>query len=91
MAKKAGARSPHEGYYYYRGTRLEAVRSGAWKLRKTKETELYNLRDDISEKQNLATEHPEIVRRLTEMMEAFDRDLKANARPPGRVLKEKKA
>jgi len=33
MAAQADARSPHEGYYYYRGKGLQAVRSGQWKLR----------------------------------------------------------
>ena len=27
-----GAKSPHEAFYYYRETRLDAVRSGPWKL-----------------------------------------------------------
>lgn len=30
---KTGAKSPHEFFYYYHGTRLQAVRSGEWKLR----------------------------------------------------------
>ena len=33
MTAQAGAGSPHAYYYYYRGTKLEAVRSGKWKLR----------------------------------------------------------
>jgi len=36
MAGEAGASSPHEGYYYYKGTNLEAVRCGKWKLRLTR-------------------------------------------------------
>ncbi|MHC4395849.1 MAG: sulfatase-like hydrolase/transferase [Planctomycetota bacterium] len=32
MSGKAGAKSPHEGLFYYRGSALEAVRSGKWKL-----------------------------------------------------------
>ena len=32
MLGKPGARSPHEAFYYYRETRLDAVRSGQWKL-----------------------------------------------------------
>ena len=35
MSAQVGATSPHEGYYYYRGSRLEAVRAGKWKLRVT--------------------------------------------------------
>ena len=29
---EAGAKSPHEAFYYYRETNLEAIRSGDWKL-----------------------------------------------------------
>ena len=32
MRGDPGATSPHEAFYYYRETRLDAVRSGAWKL-----------------------------------------------------------
>jgi arylsulfatase A-like enzyme len=85
MAAQSGAESPHEAYYYYRGTRLEAIRSGKWKLVRKKETALYDLRADISEEHNLADEHPEVVARLAAAMERFDKDLKANARPPGEV------
>ena len=32
MFGEAGAESPHEVYYYYAGTKLQAIRSGKWKL-----------------------------------------------------------
>ncbi len=32
MLGEPGAKSPHEAFYYYRETHLDAVRSGAWKL-----------------------------------------------------------
>ena len=32
LAGQAGARTPHEGFYYYQGDQLQAVRSGPWKL-----------------------------------------------------------
>ena len=89
MSGKPGAKTPHEAFFYYRGTTLEAVRSGQWKLRRVKKTtELYDLEADISEKNNLADARPRIVRRLTRVMERFDRRLKANARAPGKVEKE---
>ena len=88
MAGDPAAKSPHEAFFYYRGKNLQAVRSGKWKLRRVKKnTELYDLQADISEKNNLAGKHPEIVKRLTGLMEEFDRELKANARPPGRSSK----
>jgi arylsulfatase A len=86
MSGKLGAKSPHEAFFYYRGNNLEAVRSGRWKLRRTKQTELYDLKADISEKQNLADKHPDVVKRLSNMMEEFDRELKANTRPPGKAV-----
>lgn len=32
MSGEAGAKSPHEAYYYYWGGELQAIRSGQWKL-----------------------------------------------------------
>ncbi len=89
MADRSGAKSPHDAYFYYRGRNLEAVRSGKWKLRRRKKNvELYNLEADISEKNNLAENHPDIVERLTAAMNEFDANLKANSRPPGKVEKQ---
>jgi arylsulfatase A-like enzyme len=86
MFAKPGARSPHKAYFYYRGNNLEAVRNGRWKLRRVKKNiELYDLKADISEKNNLLDKYPEIVERLTNMMKEFDSELKANARPAGKV------
>jgi arylsulfatase A-like enzyme len=86
MSSKPGAKSPHKAYFYYRGNNLEAVRGGKWKLRRTKKTELYDLQSDISEKNNVAAEHPAIVKRLNYIMKEFDRELKANIRPPGKAV-----
>ncbi|MHC4074593.1 MAG: sulfatase/phosphatase domain-containing protein, partial [Planctomycetota bacterium] len=93
FARLAGAEvpadRPHDAYFYYRGTTLEAVRKGRWKLRRSKKkTELYDLEADISEKNNLADNHPEIVERLANVMKEFDAELKANSRPPGKVEKQ---
>jgi len=85
MSGKLAAKSPHKAFYYYKGNRLEAVRSGGWKLRRVKETELYNLEVDISEKHNLASDRPKVVEQLTDMMRDFDRQLKASVRPAGKV------
>ena len=91
MEGRPGAGSPHEAYFYYRGNNLEAVRSGKWKLRRVKKnTELYDLEADVSEKINLADKHPEIVKRLAALMEEFDLELKANARPAGKSVSSSK-
>lgn len=85
MEDRSGAKSPRDVHYYYRGNKLEAVRSGHWKLVRQKEPELYNLAQDIGEKHDVGGEHPEIVQRLARMIDRFDEQLKANARPPGRA------
>lgn len=75
------AKSPHakEGFYYYKESTLEAVRKGNWKLRITKDcVALYNLKDDISESNNVAAENQKIVKKLRKMMNEFDADLKKN-------------
>ncbi len=78
--------SPTEAFYYYSGRgKLEAVRCGKWKLRTAKnKPELYNLREDIGEKHNLADENPDLVEKLQNRMNAFDKKLKNNSRPAGR-------
>ncbi|RMF86707.1 MAG: arylsulfatase [Planctomycetota bacterium] len=81
------APSPHDevGYYYYKNSRLEAIRLGKWKLHFKKELELYDLRNDIGETTNVADQHPDVVARLTEVAEKYDAKLKAEVRPPWRA------
>jgi len=86
MSGQPGARTPHEAYYFYRSDNLQAIRGGRWKLVRQKEPELYNLDKDISEAQNVAAAHPEVVQRLADMAKQFDRQLRANARPAGKVM-----
>ena len=97
LSGEKGAKSPHEGYFYFRGNRLEAVRSGKWKLRlppkqrrrKQPSTDvpgqLYDLTADISEKTNVAAKHPDVVQRLAALAKQIDDDIKKNRRPPGKV------
>lgn len=92
MAGSKEVKSPHEAYYFYRGTRLEAIRAGIWKLvRRNKKIELFDLKDDLSETKNLAGEKGDVVERLTAMMDKFDSELKANSRPVGKVEVKKEA
>ncbi|WP_299666617.1 sulfatase [uncultured Polaribacter sp.] len=75
------AKSPHrkDGFYYYSGKTLEAIRRGDWKLRiRNGDVELYNLKNDISESINIASTNPKIVKKLQKMMDDFDADLKLN-------------
>jgi arylsulfatase len=77
-----GARNHH---YYLCRNELHAVRKGRWKLllanrknyynyvkdRGSNEIELYDLKSDIGETQNLAGQHPEVVEKLLELAKAF--------------------
>lgn len=72
---KGNAKSPRDVVYYYRGTRLMALRKGPWKAHfATQESYtgnnrvnehdppvLYNLEVDPSEKWNVADRHPEVI------------------------------
>ena len=57
-----------------------AVREGEWKLIEWHEdggVELYNLRDDIGEKKNLAEKYPEVKQRLYEMLKRWRKSVDA--------------
>ena len=82
--------SPREFVYYYSDTKLMAVRRGPWKLHletvepaadatKTRGhdlPQLFNLAIDPSERFNVATQNPEVVRQILADVAAHQRDLK---------------
>lgn len=70
-AKDAGG---HEVFYYYRGFKLEAVRSGPWKLHLDK-GELYHLGQDIAEEANVAAKYPDEAKRLWGLAQQMKDDL----------------
>ena len=90
--------SPHEALYYFNGNRLEAVRSGPWKLaiapqgtgmpkgaaQPVKHTgpRLYNLDRDIGERNDVAAQHPEVVERLLKLIEHMAPTSARRARAP---------
>ena len=47
--------------------------------------QLYDLSADIGESNNIAPKHPDVVKRLTQLMRRFDDELKANMRPAGKA------
>ncbi len=85
------AASPTEAFFYYKDDKLEAVRSGRWKLR-TGSSQLYDLEADLGETTDVATAHPDVVARLAALAETARADLGdattgqpgANVRPVGR-------
>ena len=75
---------PREHYFYFMRNDLHAVRSGKWKLRHafqidgakdSDRLELYNLDEDIGESRDLAAQHPEVVKRLSEAMTGIRAEL----------------
>ena len=83
LRDEAGAASPHEVFYYYRDDRLQALRSGRWKLHvhrpewkgKPHAPLLYDLKADIGETNDVAEKHPEVVARLETLAERARQDL----------------
>ena len=81
---KGKSKSPREVVYYYRGTKLMALRKGPWKAhfatqesytgnRQLTEHDppvLYNLEVDPSEKWDVAEQHPEVITDLKAAAEA---------------------
>lgn len=82
LAGEAGAKSPHEHFFYFRGFKLEAVRSGNWKLHLAK-GELFDLAADIGESTNVAAGHPDVVKRLREVAGTMKDDLGVDEVGPG--------
>ena len=60
----------------------KAVRSGTWKLcvRGRKPPELYNLANDLGEKNNLAKSQPDLTRNLMESLAKWEADMNKSAR-----------
>ena len=81
--EQSGAGTSREAFFYYSKLRLNAVRSGEWKLvfrsRKNPES-LYNLQTDISEQNDVSKQHPDIVRRLTSMADKMREDIGDSAK-----------
>ena len=81
--------SPREEFLYYAMSgRLDGIRQGDWKLLALPpkgggkaNTMLFNLAEDVGEKNNLAKEKPELVNRLRQRMTELDAAIGAGARP----------
>ena len=102
MTGQAGAKTPHEAFFYWSGAGCQAVRSGQWKAifyatpkdgdAAAAPVELYDLAADISEKKNLAPQHPDVVARLRSLAEAHAKSLGGNfGKPRGGGAGKKKA
>jgi arylsulfatase A-like enzyme len=92
---KGSANAVRENFLYYNlGGRLEGFREGDWKLlivandpKKSGQSSappqimLFNLADDIGEKNNLASAKPELVETLRQKMNQQNAAIEATARP----------
>ncbi|MBM4017858.1 MAG: sulfatase [Planctomycetes bacterium] len=101
ISGQPGAKTPHEAFYHYSAYGvMSGVRCGKWKchtrtplMRPAKGAPadqpfapaLYDLEADIGEQNDLAAQHPDVVKRLAEMAENFDKNLTATSRPVGRI------
>ncbi|MEW6302937.1 MAG: sulfatase [Verrucomicrobiota bacterium] len=95
LAGQSGARSPHDVFYFYRGFKLEAIRSGPWKLHfavtpaggKKKadapKLQLFNLASDIGETTDVADKNPDVVKHLQTLADATSTDLARDGIGPG--------
>ena len=85
------AKSPHEAFFYHRQDKLEAVRSGPWKLRVKdgKPVTLHNLTDDIGETTDVRRGHQQVVAKLLAHVKTFEADLAKNSRPAAFVQEAK--
>ncbi len=64
----------HYPHYYATTTPVSAIRAGDWKLLEYFEdnhTELYNLRDDLSEQHDLAPQNPSMAARLRDRLHVW--------------------
>ncbi len=76
----------NEFIYYSKKGVLEGLRQGDWKVRLIgKKQELYNLAEDIGERNNLAKSQPERTSNLIERMHQLDAKLSAEIRPIGKL------
>jgi arylsulfatase A-like enzyme len=83
------AESPRKEFLYYAmNGSIEGIRQGDWKLlvlppkgNGKPDIMLFNLAEDIGEKNNLASEKAELVERLTQRMKELDAAIEAEARP----------
>jgi arylsulfatase A-like enzyme len=77
-----GEGQPRQGFHYFRGAVLEAIRQGPWKLHLQKGL-LFQLEDDPGEANDLAAAQPDVVAGLRKLAEAMESDLGTTSFGPG--------
>jgi arylsulfatase A-like enzyme len=82
---KKGAKTPHDRFFYQQGGELSGVRSGDWKL--MVDGALFNLKDDLGESKDIASQNPEKVENLKKMLAEFAIEVEKNKRAVGSIPK----
>ena len=101
LLKGETTEAARDAHFYFASYNLQAVRRGPWKLAVMRQKEtmgrdeisadvgaeprLYNLDVEVSEKTNVADEHPEVVAELQRLIEAQRAEIAAGQRPAGAV------
>jgi len=92
--------SPREAHYYFKGYKLEAVRSGKWKLALVGQQQagsgkkraalprprLCDLDVDIAEQTDVSAQHPDVVKRLLALAEPMKEEIGDGS--PGRGVRK---
>ena len=82
LSGKKDAKTPYDVFYFFRGLKLQAVRTGPWKMHLAK-GELYNLDSDIGETKNVAKAHADVVAKIKGYIAKIDADLGITDNGPG--------
>ena len=99
MSFLKGGAAPQRDYFYWElheGASLQAVRFGDWKAVKnglSAKTELYDLKGDVGERTNLATDRPELVTKAEAIFKSAridHADWPLRDRPVGKAKQGKK-
>jgi arylsulfatase A-like enzyme len=77
-----GPAAVHDGYLFYRGLKLEAVRVGDWKLNLA-QGQVFNVATDPGEARDMAGTHPHVLKDLRAFAEGSKGDLGLDGIGPG--------
>jgi arylsulfatase A-like enzyme len=84
--RAAGREQAEHEYLYWEDGPDRAVRSGRWKAIRVASSPdrvaLYDLESDVGENHDVASEHPDVVERLTEMLTSAHVDPQPQIEPP---------
>ncbi|MEM0895901.1 MAG: sulfatase [Verrucomicrobiota bacterium] len=78
------ARSPHKLHFY----EVEGIRRGPWKLVRTgNNLQLFNLKNDLGERKNIAKRHPDLVKELDSLLAKHGEAIASDTRSAGFIDK----